>query len=130
MDPTFLTFDQMLRIHADQVERYGGSHGLRDQGAAESAVAQPAASFGGTYLHADLFEMAAAYLFHLVQNHAFIDGNKRVGAVAADVFLALNGLALEPPEDAYEALVLKVARDQAEKPEITAFFRAHGTPSK
>ena len=129
MEPIFLTVDQVLRIHADQVDRYGGSHGLRDRGAFESAVAQPESSFGSAYLHGDLFEMAAAYLFHLVQNHAFIDGNKRVGAVAADVFLTLNGIALQPTEEDYEALVMKVAQGQAEKPEIAEFLRAHSTPS-
>ena len=76
-------------------------------------------------MHGDLHEMAAAYLFHLVQNHAFIDGNKRVGAVAADVFLALNGLSLEPPEAAYEDLVMQVAQGRLDKAAIAAFFREH-----
>src|SRR6266702_1459663 len=91
MAPTFLTTDQVLEIHSDQIARYGGMAGVRDLGLLQSALAQPQATFGGQLLHADLFEMAAAYLFHLVQNHPFVDGNKRVGAVAAIVFLLTNG---------------------------------------
>ena len=67
--------------------RYGGLPGLRDEGLLESAVAQAVATFGGEYLHNDIFQMAAAYLFHIVQNHPFVDGNKRAGAAAAVVFL-------------------------------------------
>lgn len=70
-DPAFLTLDEVLALHADQIERYGGSGGLRDLGLLESAVAAPRATFGGALLHPTLPEMAAAYLFHLVQNHPF-----------------------------------------------------------
>lgn len=80
---------------------------------------------GDTYFHGDIWEMAAAYLFHLVQGHAFIDGNKRVGAAAADIFLALNGFDLAPTEDQFEEVVLRTARGECEKPEIAEFFRAH-----
>ena len=75
----FLTLDDVLESHREQIRVYGGSEGLRDLGLLESAIAQPPAGFGGVPLHRDLYEMAAAYLFHLVQNHPFIDGNKRVG---------------------------------------------------
>jgi death-on-curing protein len=90
MEPEFLTLDEVLEIHAQQIERYGGSPGLRDPAGLESAVAQPQVSFGGEYLHTSIPAMAAAYLFHLCQNHAFIDGNKRVGANAAIAFLLIN----------------------------------------
>src|SRR5437867_10279787 len=90
MAPTFLSLDEILEIHKDQIARYGGMAGIRDLGLLQSALAQPQATFGSQFLHADLIEMAAAYLFHIVQNHPFIDGNKRVGAVAALVFLQLN----------------------------------------
>ena len=76
MSPDFLTLDEVLEIHRDQIERYGGAAGIRDLGLLQSALAQPSATFGGQYLHADLHEMAAAYLYHLVQNHPFLDGNK------------------------------------------------------
>ena len=75
-EPRFLTLDEVLEIHEQQIEMYGGSHGLRDAGALESAVAVPQATFGGEYLYSTIWLMAAAYLFHLVENHAFIDGNK------------------------------------------------------
>lgn len=69
MDPLFLTIDEIVAIHDDQVNRYGGSHGLRDEGLLLSAAAMPEMGFGGEYLHHDLFEMAAAYLFHIVMDH-------------------------------------------------------------
>jgi death-on-curing protein len=128
VDPTFLTLDEVVAIHRDQIDRYGGSLGVRDIGLLESAVAMPQAAFGGQYLHADLYEMAAAYLFHLVKNHPFVDGNKRVGAVAADVFLSLNNLNLIAPQDAYAELVLSIARSEADKSQIAAFFRTHTVP--
>src|SRR5438128_2739268 len=110
MNPTFLTLDEVLAIHLDQLARYGGAAGVRDLGLLQSAIAQPQATFGGQFLHQDLVAMAAAYLFHIVQNHPFVDGNKRVGTVAAIVFLELNGLELDAPEDQLEALVLSVAQ--------------------
>ncbi len=73
--------------------------------------------------------MAAAYLFHIVQNHPFVDGNKRVGAVAAYVFLALNNMRLTTDEDAYADLVLSVAQGQTSKSAIAEFFRVHVAPN-
>ena len=69
MTPEFLSLAEALEIHRDQIERYGGNTGIRDLGLLQSALAMPAAGFGERYLHTDLFEMAAAYLFHIVQNH-------------------------------------------------------------
>ena len=129
MDVAFLTLDEVVAIHRDQIERYGGSFGVRDWGLLKSAVAMPAATFGGQYLQGDLSEMAAAYLFHIVQNHAFIDGNKRVGAVAADVFLALNEQRLIADQDEYAELVLSVARGEMSKSAAAEFFRAHTEPA-
>jgi len=121
--PSFLSLAEVVAIHSDQIERYGGAPGVRDWGLLKSAVAMPAATFDGTYLHADLTSMAAAYLFHLVQNHAFVDGNKRVGAVAAAVFLALNDGNLVADEDEYAELVISVARGETSKSDIAEFFR-------
>lgn len=123
MLPSFLSLAEVVAIHSDQIERYGGAPGVRDWGLLKSAVAMPAATFDGTYLHADLTSMAAAYLFHLVQNHAFVDGNKRVGAVAAAVFLALNDGNLVADEDEYAELVISVARGETSKSDIAEFFR-------
>jgi death-on-curing protein len=125
MDPVFLTIEEVLAIHRDQIERYGGSDGLRDVGLLQSAVAAPAATFDGAFLHADLFEMAAAYLFHLASNHPFVDGNKRVGAAAALVFLELNGVSFDASEDDLERTVLAVAEGRLRKSKLTEFFRAH-----
>ena len=95
----FLTLDDVLESHRYQIDTYGGSDGIRDLGLLESAIAQPEASYGGQYLHADFFEMAAAYLYHLVMNHPFVDGNKRVGLEVALIFLEINGVAVEASDD-------------------------------
>ena len=126
MPPTlFLTLDEVIEIHREMIERYGGSPGIRDVGLLQSAVAMPQASFGGQYLHNDLFEMAAAYLFHIVQNHPFVDGNKRVGAIAAFTFLKLNGLTLTPPEAEFEEHVLDAAQGRLGKAAVAEFLRRH-----
>src|SRR5687768_4125315 len=88
----------------------------------------PTATFGSQFLHSDLYEMAAAYLFHLVQNHPFIDGNKRVAAAAANVFLFLNDIYFAPDEDDYTELVLGVATGRVKKAEIAEFLRANSRP--
>jgi death-on-curing protein len=125
VEPTFLRLDEIVAIHRDQIARYAGSEGVRDWGLLQSAVAMPAAGFGGKFLHSDLCEMAAAYLFHIVQNHPFLDGNKRVGAVAAYVFLALNNVRMTADSDAYAELVLSVARGETAKSAVAEFFRAN-----
>ncbi len=99
MSAKFLSHAQVLQLHDDVINRYGGSHGLRDQGLLESALAMPEAAFGGQFLHPDIATMAAAYLFHLFQNHPFLDGNKRIGAAAAVTFLWVNGVELTLSND-------------------------------
>jgi death on curing protein len=121
---TFLTVEDVLLIHAYQVEHFGGDPAVLDRGLLESAVAQPQQSFAGEYLHPDLAAMAAAYLYHLVKNHAFADGNKRTGTQAGMVFLELNGFEPEYPVDETEQLVLGVAEGRVEKEEVAAFFRS------
>jgi death-on-curing protein len=91
----------------------------------QSALAMPRAGSGGQYFHTDLNEMAAAYLFHIVKNHPFVDGNKRVGAMAAFAFLKLNGSTLKAPESAFERVVLSVAGGKSDKAAVAAFFRKH-----
>ena len=83
----FLSVDDVLAIHENTIRHEGGSPGLREAGLLESAVLMPQESFGGEYLHSGLAEMAAAYLFHLSRNHPFLDGNQRVSALAALIFL-------------------------------------------
>lgn len=124
MEPLFLTLDEVVRIHVDMIERYGGSQGLRDPGLLESAVSMPRSSFGGRYLHEDLFHMAAAYLFHIVANHPFIDGNKRTGAAAAIVFLLLNDVELKSDEKGLEEITLSIAKGESHKEQVAKFFRS------
>ncbi len=123
MEPIFLELAEVCEIQQDQIQRYGGSEGIRDVGLLQSALAQPQATHGGQFLHEDVYMMAAAYLYHIVKNHPFVDGNKRVGFVAARVFLRLNGLNLAADEDAAADLVLAVAQNQANKEQIAAFLR-------
>jgi death-on-curing protein len=125
MTPRFLTLDEVIEIQADQIERYGGSLGTRDKDLLQSAIAMPESGFGEHYLHTDLFEMAAAYLFHLVQNHPFVDGNKRVGAMAAFTFLKLNGLTLTAKDTEFESIILSVAQGKVGKAGVAEFLRQH-----
>jgi death-on-curing protein len=128
MEPVFLSLDEVLEIHEQQVERYGGVAGLRDAAGLESAVATPQATFGGDFLHRSIPAMAAAYLFHLCQNHAFIDGNKRVGANAAIAFLLMNNW--QPTFDEHELvdLVLSVASGGLRKPALLEIFESRSQP--
>jgi death on curing protein len=128
-DPCFVDMDRVIRIHRSLIETYGGSDGLRDAGLLHSAVKMSQASFGGQYLHKDLFEMAAAYLYHIVQDHPFLDGNKRTGAAAAIIFLAMNDIEIDADEDGLVHLTLSVACGSSGKPEITEFFRARAHPA-
>ncbi|OGL42237.1 MAG: death-on-curing protein [Candidatus Schekmanbacteria bacterium RBG_13_48_7] len=123
MEPIFLTLGEVLEIHRDQIKRYGGDPDIRDLRLLQSAVAIPASSFGGQYFHGDLFEMGAAYLFHIVQNHPFIDGNKRTGAVSALVFLELNGIEVDTDEKAFENMVRSVAEGKSVKSAVAEFLR-------
>jgi death-on-curing protein len=124
----FLTLDDVLSLHAGQIARYGGSPLVRDVGLLESAAATPTATFGGELLHASLEEQAAAYLFHLVKNHPFVDGNKRTGLVAMLAFLGLNGRWLDAPDDDLTDLVLGVAEGRVTKAEVAVFVRRYVRP--
>jgi death-on-curing protein len=119
----FLTLTEILEIHRDQISRYGGATGIRDIELLKSALGIPMATYSGEFLHTDVYEMAAAYLFHPVKNHPFLDCNKRVGAVAALVFLLLNGHDFDAPEDDFAEVVLSVARGEIDKAEVAVFIR-------
>lgn len=115
MTVRFLGLEEVLALHAEQIELYGGGTGIRDLGLLESAVASAEASFDGHYLHATLPEMAAAYLFHLAQNHPFVDGNKRVAAASMILFVYLNDHDLDLDEDELVELTLGVASGRTTK---------------
>lgn len=105
-EPDFLTVEEVLLIHDEQIKEYGGIHGIRNKGLLESAAMMPRASFGGEYLHQNLFEMAAAYAFHIAENQPFLDGNKRTALVSALVFLDINGFeVLDESMLLYEAMM-------------------------
>jgi len=123
VNPEFLTLDDVLTIHERQLARFGGIAGVRDRSLLGSALAQPRAQFGGEFLHEDPFLMAAAYLFHLVKNHPFLDGNKRTGLITALTFLGLNGFDVRlPSERLYEA-TMAVAEGRLDKAGLAALFR-------
>jgi death on curing protein len=90
MSPEFLEAEDVVEIHHQQIELFGGLDGIRDLALLDSALAQPMAAFGGQFLHEDLFAMATAYLFHIVSHHPFIDGNKRTALIAGLTFLGIN----------------------------------------
>jgi death-on-curing protein len=123
IDPLFLTLDEVLGIHADQIRCYGGRPGLRDLGLLQSAVAMSETTFDGEFLHGTVFEMAAAYLFHLARNHPFVDGNKRTALMSALVFLGLNSQRLDAESGALYELVDGVAAGSVDKAEVSVFFR-------
>ena len=125
-----LTLDEVLSLHADQIERYGGRPGIRDVGLLESALAMPQTTYGGRWLHESLPEMAAAYLFHLVQGHAFVDGNKRIGLMTMLAFLGLNSLSLQATSDELVDLVVGVATGRLSKAEAAVFVQQHTRPRK
>ncbi len=124
-EPLFLGLDEVIEVHRDQIERYGGHPGIRDIELLKSAVSMPSVGVGEDYFHSDIYEMAAAYLFHISRNHPFIDGNKRTGAVAALVFLLLNGEEIQADEDSFENIVRSVAEGKADKNAAAEFFRRH-----
>ena len=124
-EPIFLTLAEIIEIHEYQIERFGGSDGLRSLDLLNSAIGMPSSSFNGNYLHPTIPDMAAAYLFHIVGNHPFLDGNKRVGTMSALIFLEMNGYDFNASDDELTAVVLLVASGKMLKDELSLFFRQH-----
>ncbi|MBP5639787.1 MAG: type II toxin-antitoxin system death-on-curing family toxin [Victivallales bacterium] len=124
-NPLFLTLAEVIEIHAYQIKHFGGSQGVRDIDLLKSAVAMPEMSYAGIMLHKDVFEMAAAYLFHIAENHPFIDGNKRAGAMTALVFLDINGIDFNSSDEDFTEMVLSVASGKMQKNEIAEFLKRH-----
>jgi death on curing protein len=120
--PKFLSLDEVLELHDDQISSFGGTPGVREEGLLESAFAQPQATFGGEYLHPIIAAQAAAYLYHIAMNHPFIDGNKRTAFAVTDTFLRLNGFHLNLTDDRAYDLVMQVARGMMTKAELCTEF--------
>lgn len=129
-DIIFLSVDDVLLLHTDTIDIDGGSHGVRDHGLLDAAVAMPRQQFGGEYLHEDLAAMAAAYLFHVAQNHPFVDGNKRAAVMAALAFLAVNSVDLAMAPHELEAITLKVAAGELAKEKLTRWLRSQISKGK
>ncbi len=123
--PEFIDTETACAIHDDQIERFGGSLGIRDEGLLLSALAQPIASFFGEFLHPTLASQAAAYLYHLSRNHPFIDGNKRTAFGVMEAFIRLNGYRLNLSEPEKFDLVLRVATGELEKSDATEIIHLH-----
>ena len=120
-----LSLAQVIELHRMVLEQAGGSPGLRDLGALESAVAQPRMTFGGTDLYPSLVEKSAALCFSLVNNHPFVDGNRRVGHAAMETLLILNGFEIVASTDEQEQLVLGLAAGQLSRENLVGWLRGH-----
>ena len=121
----YLSFEEILSLHSLLIIQSGGASGLRDRGALESAVAQPEASFGGEDLYPSLAEKAAALGHSLIQNHPFVDDNKRIGHGAMEVFLLLNGYELEALVDEQEQVIISVASGRISRSEFCEWLAKH-----
>ena len=117
----------VLTIHADLLQRYGGHPGLRDRGLLESALAQPRVTAGKKEVHKTLFDKAAAYGYHVCNNHPFIDGNKRVALVLMDVFLQGNGWEITAAEEDTYSMMISLASGQLSKVQLAAWLKEHST---
>ncbi|WP_340106068.1 type II toxin-antitoxin system death-on-curing family toxin [Rhodohalobacter sp. 8-1] len=117
--------DIVLAFHKDQLKQYGGKEGVRDESLLESALAQPEASFGGDYVHRDIFHMSAAYGFHICQNHPFFDGNKRTALIAMYTFLFVNGYRVVADKKSLFAVVMDLANGKVTKDELSKYLETH-----
>ncbi len=106
----FITLAEVFEMHQNQINLYGGEKGIRDISLLSSALAMPQSTFDGNYLCKNIFEMAAAYAFHICQNHPFVDGNKRVGLVVALVFLEFNGIEINDPKGILYDIMMDISK--------------------
>jgi death-on-curing protein len=121
----YISLDEVVALHHNLVQKYGGSHGIRDFDLLISAVSRPQASFGGEDLYKNIFSKASALLHSLVLNHPFIDGNKRTGSASCIRFLYLNGYVLKVGNEELVQFVLEVANKKVDLDEIAAWLKKH-----
>ena len=124
----YLTLSEVLELHRQLVEQSGGGTGVRSLGLLESAIAQPAMTFGGQDLYKSIYEKATAICFSLVMNHPFMDGNKRIGHAAMEVFLVLNGYELDAQVDDAEQLMLALAAGNVRRESLCEWIASHIRP--
>jgi len=123
--PLFLTLDEVLSLHEEQIRLFGGSSGVREMSLLLSAIGNVEATFDEVFLHETTFEMAAAYLYGICRNHPFVDGNKRTAVAAALTFLDLNGIEVDADENDFYDLVIGVAEGRVSKASIAVFLEDH-----
>ena len=118
----FLTLSEVLLILEDQIRNYGGIYGVRDLNLLSSAIYMPESSFGGEYLHKTIPSMAAAYAYHICQNHPFIDGNKRVALASSLVFLDINGYEFNCDDEMLFTKIMDLAKGEIKKEDLIIFY--------
>lgn len=119
----FLTFEEVLKIHDEQINRFGGLHGTRDQGLLKSALFAPQATYQGQYLLDGIYTMAAVYAHSLIKNHPFLDGNKRTGIATSLIFLTANDSFVSFKENDVFELALQIATSKISPEEIAELYR-------
>ena len=119
----YLTLVEILDIHHQVTQRSGGAEGIRVLGALESAITQPRMTFGGEDLYPTIVDKAAALGFSIVMNHPFVDGNKRTGHAAMEIFLVLNGLEVNASTDEQEAIILALASGELDRDIFTSWLQ-------
>ena len=121
----FLTLSEVMLILDNQIDNYGGMYGVRDINLLSSAIYMPESSFEGQYLHKTVPAMAAAYAFHICQNHPFIDGNKRVALASSLVFLDINGYEFNCKDEILYNKIINMAKGEIKKEELIEFYEKH-----
>ena len=119
----YLSLSQILFLHKRLIEQSGGTSGIRDQNALESALAQPKMTFEGKELYSTLAEKAAALCYSLISNHPFVDGNKRIGHAVMEVFLVMNGYEIAAAIDEQEEIILKLASSKMERSDFIDWLK-------
>ena len=121
----FLTFEQVLAIHDNQIELYGGSHGIRDLALFESALMRPQTTFGGNDLYPSLFDKATVLMHSIIMNHPFIDGNKRTGTVSALIFLEINKFKIIASQNELVKITIDLETKKINNEKISSWLRSH-----
>lgn len=126
-EPTWLDRAILGALHADQISEHGGSHGVRDEGLLESAIARPKQKWHYAP-ETDLASLAAAYAFGIAKNHPFVDGNKRTALIAAYTFIAINDFELEAPEPETVGMIVGTADGSISEDDLASWIRSHLIP--